>query len=84
MSHLIPHHGDGRKRQLSASTECSSKIAGRGSVSSEVIPWHISLQMDSLVTLIGLAVVVFALTNIDDVFVLVGFFADKNFRAHDG
>src|SRR5215469_5436553 len=39
--------------------------------------------MDSLVTLIGLAVVVFASTNIDDAFVLVGFFADKNFHAHD-
>jgi cadmium resistance protein CadD (predicted permease) len=39
--------------------------------------------MDSFVTLIGLAVVAFASTNIDDVFVLVGFFADKNFRAHD-
>jgi cadmium resistance protein CadD (predicted permease) len=39
--------------------------------------------MDSLVKLVGLAVVVFASTNIDDVFVLVGFFADKNFRAHD-
>ena len=43
----------------------------------------ISLQMDSFVTLIGLAIVVFASTNIDDVFVLVGFFADKNFRTHD-
>jgi cadmium resistance protein CadD (predicted permease) len=41
------------------------------------------VQEDSLVTLIGLAVVVFASTNIDDVFVLVGFFADKNFRACD-
>ena len=39
--------------------------------------------MDSFVNLIGLAVVAFASTNIDDVFVLVGFFADKNFRAHD-
>ena len=36
-----------------------------------------------MLPLIGLAVVVFASTNIDDVFVLVGFFADKNFRAHD-
>ncbi len=34
--------------------------------------------MESLVTLIGLAIVVFASTNIDDVFVLVAFFADKN------
>src|SRR5262249_58882436 len=39
--------------------------------------------MDALITRIGLAIVVFASTNIDDVFVLVGFFADKNFRAHD-
>jgi cadmium resistance protein CadD (predicted permease) len=39
--------------------------------------------MESLVTLVGLAVVVFASTNIDDVFVLVTFFADKNFRARD-
>jgi cadmium resistance protein CadD (predicted permease) len=39
--------------------------------------------MDSFAALIGLAVVAFASTNIDDAFVLVGFFADKNFRAHD-
>jgi cadmium resistance protein CadD (predicted permease) len=39
--------------------------------------------MESLVTLIGIAVVVFASTNIDDVFVLVMFFADKNFRVRD-
>lgn len=39
--------------------------------------------MDSLLALIGLAVVAFASTNIDDVFILVGFFADRNFRAHD-
>jgi cadmium resistance protein CadD (predicted permease) len=39
--------------------------------------------MESLVTLVGLAVVVFASTNIDDVFVLVTFFADKNFRVRD-
>jgi cadmium resistance protein CadD (predicted permease) len=39
--------------------------------------------MEALVSLIGLAVVVFASTNIDDAFVLVGFFADKNFRARD-
>jgi len=42
-----------------------------------------SLRMESLVTLIGLAIVVFASTNIDDVFVLVAFFADKNFSARD-
>ena len=39
--------------------------------------------MASFVNLIGLAVVVFASTNIDDLFVLVGFFAEKNLRAHD-
>ena len=39
--------------------------------------------MNSFVNLIGLAVIAFASTNIDDVFVLVGFFADKSFRAHD-
>jgi cadmium resistance protein CadD (predicted permease) len=39
--------------------------------------------MNSFASLIGLAVAVFASTNIDDAFVLVGFFADKNFRAHD-
>jgi cadmium resistance protein CadD (predicted permease) len=55
----------------------SARASGQGA------PWYISLRMESLVTLIGLAVVVFASTNIDDVFVLVGFFADKNFRARD-
>jgi cadmium resistance protein CadD (predicted permease) len=35
--------------------------------------------MESLVTLIGLGIGVFVSTNIDDVFVLVAFFADKNF-----
>jgi cadmium resistance protein CadD (predicted permease) len=39
--------------------------------------------MNSFVNLIGLAVIAFASTNIDDAFVLVGFFADKNLRAHD-
>jgi cadmium resistance protein CadD (predicted permease) len=39
--------------------------------------------MDSFLALIGLAIVAFVSTNIDDVFVLVGFFADKNFRARD-
>jgi cadmium resistance protein CadD (predicted permease) len=39
--------------------------------------------MESALSLIGLAIVVFASTNIDDAFVLVGFFADKNFRARD-
>jgi cadmium resistance protein CadD (predicted permease) len=36
--------------------------------------------MEHLVTLIGMAVVLFASTNIDDVFVLLGFFADPKFR----
>ena len=39
--------------------------------------------MESALSLIGLAVVVFASTNIDDAFVLVGFLADKNFRVRD-
>jgi cadmium resistance protein CadD (predicted permease) len=39
--------------------------------------------MDSFLALIGLAIVVFVSTNIDDIFVLIGFFADKNFRARD-
>src|SRR6266404_8188472 len=39
--------------------------------------------MESLVAVVGLAVVVFASTNLDDVFVLVTFFADKNFRVRD-
>ena len=33
--------------------------------------------------LIGLAVVLFASTNVDDIFVLVGFFADPKFRARN-
>jgi cadmium resistance protein CadD (predicted permease) len=39
--------------------------------------------MESLVSLVGLAIVVFASTNIDDAFVLVGFLADPNFRLRD-
>jgi cadmium resistance protein CadD (predicted permease) len=39
--------------------------------------------VESLPTLIGVAIVVFASTNIDDAFVLVAFFADKNFRVRD-
>ena len=39
--------------------------------------------MESGLSLIGLAVIVFASTNIDDAFVLVGFLADKNFRVRD-
>ena len=33
--------------------------------------------------LIGVAIVLFASTNVDDVFVLAGFFADKRFRTRD-
>jgi len=39
--------------------------------------------MESLVALLGLAIVLFASTNIDDVFVLLGFFSDPKFRARD-
>ena len=39
--------------------------------------------MESALSLSGLAIVVFASTNIDDAFVLVGFLADKNFRVRD-
>jgi cadmium resistance protein CadD (predicted permease) len=39
--------------------------------------------MESLLALIGMAIVLFASTNVDDVFVLVGFFSDKRFRTRD-
>jgi cadmium resistance protein CadD (predicted permease) len=39
--------------------------------------------MGSFFALTGIAVVLFASTNIDDIFVLVGFFADAKFRARD-
>jgi cadmium resistance protein CadD (predicted permease) len=39
--------------------------------------------MKSLLALIGLAIVLFASTNVDDLFVLVGFFSDNRFRARD-
>jgi cadmium resistance protein CadD (predicted permease) len=39
--------------------------------------------MESALSLIGLAIVVFVSTNIDDAFVLVGFLADKHFRVRD-
>ena len=39
--------------------------------------------MKSMLALIGVAIVLFASTNVDDVFVLVGFFSDKRFRARD-
>jgi cadmium resistance protein CadD (predicted permease) len=40
-------------------------------------------QMESLLAAIVLGIVAFASTNIDDAFVLVTFFADKNFSARD-
>ena len=39
--------------------------------------------MKSLLALIGIAIVLFSSTNVDDVFVLVGFFADRRFRTRD-
>jgi cadmium resistance protein CadD (predicted permease) len=39
--------------------------------------------MESLLALIGMAIVLFASTNVDDVFVLAGFIADKRFRTRD-
>jgi len=39
--------------------------------------------MESSFALLGLAIALFASTNVDDVFVLVGFFADPKFRARD-
>ena len=39
--------------------------------------------MESLFALLGMAVMLFASTNVDDVFVLIGFFADPNFRTRD-
>jgi cadmium resistance protein CadD (predicted permease) len=39
--------------------------------------------MGSLFGLLGLAIVLFASTNVDDIFMLVGFFADPKFRARD-
>jgi cadmium resistance protein CadD (predicted permease) len=39
--------------------------------------------MQSLVALSGLAIVLFASTNVDDLFVLLGFFSDPKLRARD-
>ena len=39
--------------------------------------------MKSLLALIGIAIVLFTSTNVDDLFVLVGFFADRRFRTRD-
>jgi cadmium resistance protein CadD (predicted permease) len=41
------------------------------------------LWMESKSALLGIAIVLFAVTNIDDVFVLIGFFADPKFRTRD-
>jgi cadmium resistance protein CadD (predicted permease) len=39
--------------------------------------------MESLLALLGLAIILFASTNVDDLLILVGFFADPTFRARD-
>jgi cadmium resistance protein CadD (predicted permease) len=39
--------------------------------------------MESLLALLGLAIILFASTNIDDLVILVGFFADPAFRPSD-
>jgi len=39
--------------------------------------------MQSFVALLGLAIALFASTNVDDLFVLLGFFSDPKFRARD-
>jgi cadmium resistance protein CadD (predicted permease) len=36
--------------------------------------------MQQLIALVGLGAIVFASTNIDDIFILIGFFADPKFR----
>ena len=39
--------------------------------------------MESLLALLGLAIILFASTNVDDLLILVGFFADPAFQARD-
>ncbi len=39
--------------------------------------------MESLLALIGMAIVLFASTNVDDVFVIVGFLAEKRILTRD-
>jgi cadmium resistance protein CadD (predicted permease) len=39
--------------------------------------------MESLLALLGLAIILFASTNVDDLLILVGFFADPAFRPRD-
>jgi cadmium resistance protein CadD (predicted permease) len=45
--------------------------------------YHLIVEMEPLITLIGIAIVAFASTNVDDAFVLVAFFSDRNFSAGD-
>lgn len=42
-----------------------------------------SLFMTSFFALLGIAILLFASTNLDDVFVLVGFFADRRYHARE-
>jgi cadmium resistance protein CadD (predicted permease) len=39
--------------------------------------------MESLLAMIAMAIVLFVSTNVDDVFVIVGFFADERYRTRD-
>ena len=39
--------------------------------------------MTSFLSLIGLALLLFASTNMDDIFILVGFFADRRYSSRD-
>ena len=41
--------------------------------------YYLIVEMEALITLIGIAIVGFASTNVDDAFVLVAFFSDRNF-----
>lgn len=45
-------------------------------------PLECSVYMEHYLPLIGIAVILFASTNIDDVFVLLGFFSDTRFKLH--
>jgi cadmium resistance protein CadD (predicted permease) len=45
--------------------------------------YHLIVEMEPLITLIGIAIVAFVSTNVDDAFVLVAFFSDRNFSAGD-
>lgn len=39
--------------------------------------------METLIGPVGLAILLFASTNVDDIFVLLGFFADPKYRTRD-